>query len=116
MDEYDRYLIKKTFTRFMFRIFFFGFVITLFFMTVVGGPRRVMVNEFGQPVDIHGRPIDRYGSPIVYQNYPPIYDPFNLGGVPKNSYPSQNMYGRQYAAGTPGAASQPQGPNSQNYY
>jgi hypothetical protein len=100
----------------MFRIFFFGFAFTLFFMAVLGGPRRgMLVDEYGRPVDIHGRPIDRYGNPIVYQNYAPIYDPYNLAGSSKNSYPYQTMYGRQYTSGAPQQPNQPQ-QNTQNYY
>ncbi len=85
-------------------------------MAFFGSPRRVLVDEFGRPVDIHGRPIDRYGHPITYQNYPspPIYDPYNLGGVPKNSYPNQIPYGKQYTQGT--APVQPQASNTQDYY
>ncbi len=66
-------------------------------------------------MDIHGSPIDRYGRPIVYQNYanPPIYDPYGLGGVPKNAYPYQTMHGKSNPSqGLPPAAQGAQ----QNYY
>jgi hypothetical protein len=112
MDEYDRYMLRKQFTRMIFRIFFFGFFITLFFSIIF--PRRVLVNEFGQPVDVHGRPIDRYGNPTVYRNQygPPIHDPYNLGGVPRgDQYSPQAAYGRQYVA-----QSTPQGQRDQSYY
>lgn len=98
------------------RLFFFGFIFALFSMALFGGPRRVLVDEFGRPVDIHGRPIDRYGKPIVYQNIqgPPIYDPYNLGGSPRNGYPYQSQYGRQYTTQGP-ANTQQGGSASQGY-
>ena len=100
MNEYERYLMKKSFSRFFTRIFLFSFAFTLFLMAI--SPRRVMIDEFGRPVDIHGRPINSYNNAMVYQSQPPIYDPYNLGGPPKSAYPYQTMYGKQYAAGAPG--------------
>ena len=86
----------------MIRIFLFGFTLSLFLIAI--SPSRTLVDQYGRPVDIHGRPIDRYGNATVYKNQPqlPIYDPYNLGGPPKGSYPNQNMYGKQYTSGAPG--------------
>lgn len=86
-------------------------------MALFGGPRRVFVDEFGRPVDIHGRPIDRYGKPIPIpvQVGPPIYDPYGLGGTPRNAYPPQNQYGTQYTSQFPARQPQPT-QNPQNYY
>lgn len=66
---------------------------------------------------MHGRPLDKRGNPIQYQGYPsaPIYDPYGLGGAPKNAYPNQSQYGRQYTGQSP--VHQPlSGQNTQNYY
>jgi hypothetical protein len=100
MNDYERYLIKKTFSRFFTRLLVFSFAFTVLLMII--SPRRVMIDEFGRPVDIHGRLINSHNNTVVYQAQPPIYDPYNLGGPPKSAYPYQTMYGRQYAVGAPG--------------
>jgi hypothetical protein len=92
--------MKKFFSRIFTKFFVFSLAFTLFI--IITTPRRVMIDEFGRPVDFHGRPINSHNNPVVYQSQPPIYDPYNLGGPPKSAYPYQTMYGRQYAAGASG--------------
>jgi hypothetical protein len=99
----------------MIRVFLFGFVLSFFF-GFLSPPRRVLVNEYGMPVDVHGRPIDAYGNPIPPRNYPqqiPIYDPYGLGGSQKANYSPQATYGRQYTSNQP---QQPAPAGQQNYY
>jgi hypothetical protein len=92
MDDFDRHLLKKEFKKLMFKFFFFGFMITLLFSLLI--PRRIFVDDFGRPVDAYGRPLKPHGAnTMVYKSYdqngPTIYDPYNLGGTPKNTYPPQ---------------------------
>jgi hypothetical protein len=41
MDEYDRHLLRKQFTKSMGKLFFYGFTFTIIFTLIFGGPKTV---------------------------------------------------------------------------
>ena len=82
MNEYDRHLLRKKFTKTMGKLFFYGFTFTLLITLLFGGPKNVYyVDEFGRPMDQQGRLLDRNGRPISSKNSGySNYDPYGLSG------------------------------------